>query len=123
MALPAGQGAAAFADDGVVTLGQFQDEVVSAGERCRLDDALHRHGWIGQRDVLANRAVEQHVLLQDDADLASQPGQIDHREIDAVDQHASALRHIETLDQLGDGALARARRADDADDLARLDAE
>src|SRR5450755_2745693 len=26
------------------------------------------------RDVLAHRAVEQHVLLQDDADLAAQPG-------------------------------------------------
>ena len=86
-----------------------------------VDDALHRHGRVGERDVLANRAVEQHVLLQHDADLAPQPGQIDHREIDAVDQHASALRHVETLDQLGERALARARGADDADDLAGLD--
>src|SRR6478735_7408360 len=73
LALPAGKIAAAFTHDGVIALRQLQDEVVSAGERCRLDDPLHGHGWIGERDVLANGAVEEHVLLQDDADLASQP--------------------------------------------------
>ena len=45
------------------------------------------------------------------------------REIDAVDQHAAALRHVEPLDQLGERALARARGADDADDLAGRDLE
>ena len=35
LALPARQAAAAFADDGVVALGQLQDEVVRAGERRR----------------------------------------------------------------------------------------
>ena len=76
---------------------------------------------IGERDVVAHRAVEQHVLLQHDADLAAQPGRIDHGEIDAVDQHAAALGHVEALDQLGERALARARGADDADDLAGRD--
>ena len=74
---------------------------------------------IGERDVVADRAVEQHVLLQHDADLPPQPGGIDHGEIDAVDEHAAALRHVEPLHQLGERALARARRADDADHLAR----
>ena len=72
---------------------------------------------IGERDVVAHRAVEQHVLLQHDADLAAQPGRIDHGEIDAVDQHAPALRHVEALDELGERALARPGRADDADHL------
>ncbi len=70
---------------------------------------------IGERDVVADGAVEQHVLLQHDADLAPQPGDVDHGEIDAVDQHAPALGHVEPLDQLGERALARARGADDAD--------
>ena len=78
---------------------------------------------IGERDVVADRAVEQHVLLQHDADLAAQPGDVDHREVDAVDQHAAALGHVEPLDQLGERALAGAGGADDADDLAGLDAE
>ena len=51
------------------------------------------------------------------ADLATQPGGIGHREIHAVDHHPPAFRHIEPLHQLGEGALARPRRADDADDL------
>ncbi len=77
-----------------------------AGKLGRGDDALDRHRRIGERDIVADRAVEQHVLLQNDADLPAQPGGVDHGEIDAVDQHAAALRHIEPLDQLGQRALA-----------------
>ena len=86
--------------------------------RRRRDDALHRHRRIGERDIVAHRAVEQHVLLQHDADLAAQPGRIGHREIHAVDQHAPALRDVEALHQFGERALARARGPDDADGLA-----
>ena len=89
-----------------------------AGQPCRGDHALHRHRRIRKRDVVADRAIEQHVLLEDHADLPPQPRCIDHREIDAVDQDAPALRHVESLDELGQGALAGARRADDADHLA-----
>ena len=39
------------------------------------------------------------------------------REIDAVDQDASAFRHIEPLHQLGERAFARTRGADNADHL------
>src|SRR5437879_2870417 len=91
LALPAGEAAAALADHGVVAFGQLENEVVRPGERCRRNDAFHRYCGIGERDVLPDGAVEQHVLLQDDSDLAAQPGEIDHREIDAVDQHTPAL--------------------------------
>ena len=110
--------AAALADHGVVALRQLEDELVRAGELRGRDHALHRQRRIGERDVVADRAVEQHVLLQHHADLAAQPGDIDHREVDAVDQHAPALRHVEPLHQLGQRRLARAGRADDADHLA-----
>ena len=108
-------------DDGVVALRQLEDELVRAGERGRGHDALDRHGRVGERDVLADRAVEEHVLLQHDADLAAQPGRIDDGEIDAVDQHASAFGHVQPLHDLGERALARARGADDSDRLARPD--
>ena len=88
---------------------------MGAGKLCRCDDALDRQCWIGQSDIVANRPIEQHVLLQDDADLPSQPGGIDHGEIDAVDEDAAAFRHVKSLDQLGQRALARSRRSDNAD--------
>ena len=91
---------------------------MGAGERCCGDDPLDRHGGIGQRDIVAHRAVEQHVVLQHDADLPTQPGRIDLRKVDPVDEHPAALGHVEALDELGERALARAGRADDADDLA-----
>src|SRR6185312_5912157 len=118
LALPAGQGRSAFADDGVVALGKLQDEIMRTREAGRRDDALHRHRGIGERDIVAHRAVEQHVLLQDHADLAAQPGGVGHHEVHAVDQYAPALRDVEPLYQLGDRALARARWPDDADRLA-----
>ena len=74
LALAARKAAAALADHGVVALRQLEDEVMRAGELRRLDHPLHRHAGIGERDVVADRAVEQHVLLQHHADLAAQPG-------------------------------------------------
>ena len=64
------------------------------------------------------RAVEQHVLLQHDADLAAQPAGIELRDVDAVEHHLAVLRAVEPLHQLGQGRLAGAGLADEADDLA-----
>src|ERR1051326_3564538 len=82
LALAARERGAALADDGVVALGELEDEIMRAGEPRRRDHALERHARIGERDVLAHRAVEQHVLLQHDADLAAQPGRVGNRKID-----------------------------------------
>jgi hypothetical protein len=119
LALAAGQGRAVFADHGVVAFRQFQDEVVRAGQLRRPHHLLQRRARIGQRDVVADAAVEQHVLLQHHADLAAQRGGVGQRQIDAIHQHAAALRHVEALHQLGQRALAGAGAADDADHLAR----
>ena len=43
LALAARQARAALADDGVVALGQLEDEFVRAGELRRRDHPLHRH--------------------------------------------------------------------------------
>ena len=98
--------ASALADHGVVALRQFQDEVVGAGELGGLDDPLHRHAGIGQGYVVADRAVEQDVLLKHHADLPAQPRRIDQGQIGAVDQDAAGLRHVEPLEQLRQRALA-----------------
>jgi len=99
---------AAFADDRVVAFGQFEDEVVRAGEVGGGDDALDWHAGIGERNVVAHSEIEQHVLLQHGADLPAQLGRVDHRQIDAVDQHPPGLGHKQALGQLGQRALARA---------------
>ena len=96
---------------------------MGAGELGGGDDALDRHRRIGERDIVAHRGIEQYVFLQHDADLAPQPGGIDHAEIDAIDKDAPALRHVKPLDQLGERALARARGTDDADNLSGRHAE
>src|SRR6516165_1225167 len=98
LALTARKAAAALADDSVIALGQFQDKIMRAGKRRRGDDAFDRNARIGQRDVVPHRTVEQDVFLQHDADLAAQPGRIHHGEIGAIDQDASALRYVQTLD-------------------------
>ena len=63
LSLSARKARATFADDGVVALRHLQDEVVCAGELRRRDHPVHWHRRIGERDILADRAVEQHVLL------------------------------------------------------------
>ena len=69
------------------------------------------------------RAVEEDVLLQNDGGLAPEPGGIGKGKIDAIDQHAAAFGDVKPLDQLGERAFSRARRPDNADDLACRDRE
>src|ERR1700736_600663 len=106
LALSPGERSAPLAHHRVVALGQLQDKVVRARERGGGDHALHGNGRINERDIVAHRPVEQHVLLHHHPDLAPQPRDIDHREIDAVHQHPPALRDIEALNELGERALA-----------------
>src|ERR1700730_12639470 len=72
LALPPGERSAPLAHHGVVALGQLPNEVMGAGERGSSDHALHGNGWIDERDVVAHRSVEQHLLLQHHAELTGQ---------------------------------------------------
>ena len=121
--LSARQIGAALLDHGVVAFRQLVDEFVGSGEASDLDDLRARHGRIGEGDVLVNGAVEQQVLLQNDADMAAQPGRIDLAQIRAVEKDLSLGRRVESLDELAQRRLARAGRADDADRLARPDGQ
>ena len=123
LALAAGERGAALADLGVVAIGQPGDEFMRAREFRRLDDLLHRQRRVGEADIVAHRAVEQHVVLQHDADLPAQPGRIHQCDVDPVDEHLALFGNIEALHQLGQRALARARGADDADHLPGRDIE
>ena len=64
--LAAGQLHAAFADEGVIALGQLLDEFVRVGASRRVLDLGSRRVVTAIRDVVACRAVEEeHVLLHD----------------------------------------------------------
>src|SRR5215472_12196806 len=88
-----------------------------ASKRSRSNHPLHRHRRVGKRDVVAHRAIEEHVFLKHDADLAAQPGKVNHVEIDTIDENASTLGYIEPLNKLGERAFTRTRGPDDTDHL------
>jgi hypothetical protein len=81
-------------------------------------DAAHRHDLVarGMRpcigDVLRDRAVEQEVVLQHDAQVRAEVAQLDRRQIMAVDEDAAGLRPVERHRQADERALARSARTD-----------
>jgi hypothetical protein len=69
LALATRQAGAALSHHGVVALWEFQNEVVGAGQLRSNDNVFGKRSWISQRDVIVDRAVEEDVFLQHDADL------------------------------------------------------
>ena len=98
----------------VIAFRQFQNELVRAGQLGRLDHLLHRQPRIGQRDVVSHGTVEEKIFLEHDSHLPTQPGRVHLREIDTIDEDAPAFRHIQPLNQLGNGALAGPGASHDA---------
>ncbi len=112
-----------LADQRVVALREFADELVRARELGRFDDRLDGQRRIDERDVVPDRAVEQRVFLQHDADLLAQRRRVDDGDVLAIHEHASAIGHVQALCEPGERALSRSGTADDADDFARGDAK
>ena len=77
----------------------------------------------GVGDVLGDGAVEQRRVLRHHGDGAAQAALGDLGDVLAVDQDPAALQVVEPLDQLDEGRLARARRPDQRQPLARRDAQ
>jgi hypothetical protein len=105
----------------VVALRQALDEVVCATNFAAAATRLRVLVGDAERDVVEHRAGEQLDVLRHAADLGAQLRRREMRHVGAVEQHAPGGRPVETLDQVGERRLARTRRADDAQDLARLD--
>src|SRR6266545_4047208 len=68
---------AALADNRVVLLLEPFDELVAMRDPADRLDFLARRVWIAVRDVLGNRAVEQEVVLEHDAELRPVVAQLD----------------------------------------------
>ena len=86
LALAAGKREAAFADHRIVAMRHLRDELVRIGHLRRLDDFLRRRVGPAVGDVVADRAGEEHGVLQDEADLLAQPVELVVSDIGAIDQ-------------------------------------
>ena len=118
--LAAGQGQALLADHGVVALRQPGDELVRLGRPGRRQDLLV--GGVGPAvgDVGPHGVGEQEAVLHDQPDRGAQgvPGQVG--DVVPADPDHAGLGVVEARQQLRQGGLAGAGRADHGDGLARL---
>ena len=119
--LAAAEPYAAFADDRVVAFVQRHDVVVDVGAFRGFDDLLLRRVQPSIEDVVANGRVEEIDVLLHDADVPPQRFHRDVADVHAVQQDAAFLDLIEMRDQMADGRLAAAGRADQSEGLAGLD--
>ena len=122
LALAAGEFHAALADDGAHAGRQLFDEVAARRDRS------FEHLVVGRvrpavADVLHDRAMEHRNVLRHDADGLAQAVLRDARDVLPVDQNAAALHVVEALQQREQRRLAAAGMADQADALARPEAE
>src|SRR5579885_1777357 len=123
LALAHAQVTPAFANGRIVAVGQLQHQFVQADGAGRLLDLFVCGVQATVANVLADSAGEEELLLQHNADLAAQRTLRHVADIVSIDEDGSLLDVIETRDQAGDCAFARARWADDGDGLPRLNGE
>jgi len=112
--LPPGEGDAALADHRVVPRREVLDVLVqlrdvSGPVELRIGELLIQ----AKADVLAQRDGEEEGLLRHVADGAAELLERPPPDVDAVDEDLALLHIKEARDQVHDGGLAGARRADD----------
>ena len=103
-----------------VALRKARNEIVRAGELCRGDALFIRRVKFTITDVAYHRAGEEVDVLQDDAERAAQVGLFDLADVDAVVENLAVGNVVKAVDEVRDGRLARAGRADKGDLLAGL---
>ena len=117
LALAAAHAHAALAQHGVRPGRERLDPALQPRRPGGLEDFGVGRPFAGQRDVLAQRRVEQEGVLEDEPDLAAERGDLQLAQVTAVVQDAPFLRIPEAEQEIDDGALPRARGADDRDVL------
>jgi hypothetical protein len=119
----AGQLEAALADQGGVAVRQGVDEALKRRGCGGGVDLRGTRVRTGERDVLADRVVEQHGVLRHHRDRGPDARLSQLADVLAIDQNAAGAWIIETEQQPGDARFAGAGRADDRNLAARLDGE
>ena len=114
--LAAGEQGAAFTDDGVVALRQVDDELVRVRVAGGGQDSFARRRGVAEQQVVKDGVVEEHRFLRDEGDVAPQVGEAHLAHINPVNGDAAGGDLEETRHEVGEGALARAARADERAD-------
>ena len=116
--LPTGELDAPLTDEGIVAVRQRLDELVGVGHPGRLDHLLLGGVRPAEEDVLAHGAVEEEDVLQHDAHLLAQAGEVDVAQVAPVEGDAPLADVVEARDQAGQGRLAHAGRTHQGHDAA-----
>ena len=80
-----------------------------------LDDLLLGRAGVPERDVLADRALEEPRVLEHHPDAGAELVAAHLRDVATVEADRTAVELVEPHDQVHEGGLARAGRADDRD--------
>ena len=99
LTLATGKREAAFADHRIVTMRHLGDELVRISHLCGLDDFLQRRIRSPISNVLADRAREEHGVLQDEADLWAQPFERVVSDIGRLVEYSALRRIVEARDE------------------------
>ena len=101
----------AVIDVRVVALSEFLDELVSIRDLRHALDVRTRRFGSAVFDVVGDRAVEQKIVLQHDAQVPPILGEPQVREVAVVGQYSSLRRPVERHHQADQRALARSARS------------
>src|SRR5439155_507590 len=82
------------ADNRVVAILQFQDELVGLGGPSRFLDLGAGRVRFAISDVLQDRGAEEEGFLEDDTDAAAELSEIEFAHIGAINRHAAARRIV-----------------------------
>ena len=113
LALPARELHATFPDFGVEALRQARDKFRERRLVERLSDRRLIGIGAGERDIGAQRVIEEIGILRHERDAAAQMIEFEFRQIDPVDQDVPLHRIPEAQQQIGERRLAGAGGADD----------
>src|SRR5215208_5294818 len=111
LALTAGKKDAALADNRIVPVGQFANEIVRKSNQGCFFNLLIARLRFAVCDVVPDRIVEKYGLLSDESDLPSQAGNGDVSYVYAIPQHRARARIVKTRQQLSKSRFSTARLA------------
>ena len=115
LALAARQVRRPLVDVRLVTAGKPVDEFLGAGEPSHPDQLIEGRMGLCGGDVLADRAAEQKVLLQHDAEAAPEVAHVVFAHVDPVDLDEALVVGVQPLEEARDRRFAGPASSDDAE--------
>src|SRR5215510_9330620 len=114
---------APLSEQGLVSVGKRQDEVMGAGEMgCRFN-LLSAHAESAESDVVIDIGCKQHGVLQYDADLRSERCQCPLTDILSINADRSCRGIVHPQNEIQQCRFPRARSADNCHKLAWLNGQ